>query len=286
MEADLPPLPRTTVTSSGREALARILAYLRLRSDDEVWITTTLGLRDLQISPCVTGTIARYCRFAAQPGPRTAAVLVVHDYGVPHPGLAVLRDRCRRHGWPLIEDAAHAFASTDSTGRRLGALADFALYSLPKFFAMPHGGLVSGLPSQAGDEDDEETAMRLRDVLPQVRTIAEARRHNWLTLDGLLHRVGLESALPPTAGSVPSVYVLRTERQFATLRRLRAAAIESGPELHCGWLLLPCHQSVSPCDLRRVAAIVGGSGIDDDHVAPSGLQDATRSPGRPLRLTP
>jgi hypothetical protein len=286
MGTDLPPLPRTTVTSSGREALARILTYLRLRSDDEVWITTTLGLRDLHISPCVTGTIARFSRFAAEPGSHTAAVLVIHDFGVPHPHLTALRDQCRRHGWPLVEDAAHAFASVGSTGRRMGTLADFALYSLPKFFALPHGGLVSGLPPGAGDGDDEETAERLRHVLPLAGAIAEARRRNWLVLDGLLHRVGLQSALPLTAGSVPSVYVLRTERQFAMLRRLRAERIESGPEVHCGRLLLPCHQSVSPGELRCVAAIVGGSGANNDHDAQSEPQDVTDCPRRALRLTP
>jgi hypothetical protein len=286
MRSALPPLPRTTVTSGGREALARILAYLRLRANDEVWITTTLGLRDLQISPCVTGTIARYCRFAAQPGPRTAAVLVIHDYGVAHPRLAALRDQCRRHGWPLIEDAAHAFASTDSTGRRMGTLADFALFSLPKFFALPHGGLVSGLPSQATDGADEETAARLCAVLPHAGAIAETRCQNWLALDALMHQGGLESALPLTAGSVPSVYVLRTERQFATLRRLRKEGIESGPEVHCARLLLPCHQSVSSDDLRRIAAIVAEPGARHDHAALSDPQDPTNRPRRRLRLAP
>ncbi len=277
----IPPLVRPfTVTGSGREALARILTYLQLRPADEVWLSTTMGLRDLQVSPCVTATIARHCRFAFQPGPRTAAALVIHDFGVPHRDLAAIRARCDYHGWPLIEDAAHAFASTDAAGRRMGTVADFALFSLPKFFAVPNGGLVIGLPAQAAGPEDGTAAERFRAVLPATADIAETRRRNWQSLHRLLGPHGLDSDLPLTRGSVPACYLLRTAHQFATLRRLRRAGIESGPEIHCDRVFLPCHQHLDLDDIGRIVALVASGSAE---ASPS---SNPTMPGRPLRLTP
>lgn len=271
-----------TVTPSGREALCRILTYLRPRPNDDVWISTTLGARNLHVSPCVTATIARYCRFSFAPGPRTVAALVIHDFGVPHPQLAAILASCRRHGWPVIEDAAHAFASTDEAGRPVGTLADYALFSLPKFFAMRRGGMVVGLPHGHAGPDDAAVVDELAVEQPKSAAIAEARRRNWHALDSALATVGLGSALPLTPGSVPSLYVLRTRRQFATLRRLRTAGIESGPDVHCGRVLLPCHQRIGPSDVALMAALAGAES------RPSSRQDEgvpARS-GRTLTLLP
>ena len=249
------------VTPSGRAALAAILTYLRPRPNDEVWITTTTGASGRTITPCVTATIARFCRFAHSPGPRTAAALAIHDWGVPHPGLADVRDYCRRHGLPLIEDAAHAFASRNDAGQRLGTLGDFALFSLPKFFPMGRGGLVAGLPPHAipVEEPAAEVRQALAGWLPFAGEIATARRQTWAALDRCLQEIGVHGALPLPAGAVPSLYLLHTPRPFATRSRLRAAGIESGPDDHRGLAFLPCHQQVGTNAIVRIAAAVGAA---------------------------
>ena len=256
------------VTPSGRAALAVILRYLRLRPDDEVWITTTTGASGLAVTPCVTATIARSCRFADHPGPRTAAALVIHDWGLPHPDLADVGDYCRRHGLPLIEDAAHAFAGRDASGRRLGTIGDFALFSLPKFFPIAHGGLVAGLPPHALPEDgrDPEARQALAGWLPYQDAIASARCQTWMALDGRMQELGLGGALPLPPGAVPSLYLLRTPLPFATLARLRAAGIESGPDDHRGFIFLPCHQQVGKSGVARIVAAVRSAQGAPDHV--------------------
>ena len=281
--ASVPPFRRPyIVTAGGRQALDHILRRLRLHQRDEVWIATTLGDRDLHVSPCVTATAARYCRFAFRPGPRTAAALVIHDYGVPHPELTAMRDRCLRHGWPLIEDAAHAFASTDSTGRRLGEDADFALFSLPKFFPLESGGLVMGLPPSAEGVADGAAAARLARLLPLTYAIAQLRRRNWQLLDDLFSQLGLRSALPLTAGAVPSLYLLQTTQQFSTLRRLRGVGVETGPDAHCNRLMLPCHQCLGPDDIHRIVAAVA----NDASTATAGeLLEPAQTGRRPIWLT-
>ena len=282
-ETSIPPFARPyVVTAGGRQALAHILGYLRLCLRDEIWISTTLGDRDRHVSPCVTATVARYCRFAFQPGPQTAAALVIHDYGVPHPELTAVRDRCLRHGWPLIEDAAHAFAATDAAGHRLGEKADFALFSLPKFFDLATGGLVMGVPHTAAGVEDDVVAAHLARVLPFTDAIARQRRRNWLLLDQSFARLGLRSALPLTAGSVPSLYLLQTTQQFSALRRLRRAGIETGPDVHCDRLLLPCHQCLCLEDIRRIVAAVA-----DERAFADGTVSDEEAPAarRPLCLT-
>jgi len=219
--------------------------------------------------------VARHCRFAFQPGPRTAAALVIHDYGVPHPQLLAIRDQCRRHGWPLIEDAAHAFASTDAAGQRLGTEGDFALFSLPKFFELRRGGLAVGLPGSAAGEEDAASAVQFSAVWPQVDRIAAARRQNWLQLDRLFAQRGLASDLSLTPGSVPMLYVLRTANQFSLLRRLRSHGIESGPDVHCNRLLVPCHQGLQPADLCRIVRVITDAARADEAVTQ-----------RPLSLIP
>ncbi|MCL4508197.1 MAG: DegT/DnrJ/EryC1/StrS family aminotransferase [Chloroflexi bacterium] len=237
-------------TASGRAGLALILQYLKLRYQDEVWITTTLGWRDRRITPCVTATLAHYCRFASHPGPRTAAALVIHDYGVVHPDLEIIRDVCQRHGWPLIEDAAHALASSDRNGRALGSTGDFAFASLLKFFPVTKGGFVLGLSSNT--EQDQEAKRYAACWWSQLTEITQVRLHNWHRLDAMAHRAGGAAALPLAGGSCPSLYLLRTVRQSATMQALHRRGIESGPPFYAGLVFLPCHQQVSEQWLERI----------------------------------
>jgi dTDP-4-amino-4,6-dideoxygalactose transaminase len=58
---------------------------------------------------------------------RTGAVLITHLHGETA-GAFAFQDICRRHGLPLIEDAAQAFGAAEN-GRRLGTIGDVGIYS-------------------------------------------------------------------------------------------------------------------------------------------------------------
>lgn len=242
--------PMISLAPTGRAALELILRQLKLRERDEIWITTTLGWADRFVSPCVTATIARHCRFSSQPGPRTAAVLVIHDFGVAYPGIFALRERCQRQGWPLIEDAAHGLFSETSEREPLGTLGDFALLSLPKMLPMRRGGVVVGLSDIPLDREVER---ELLDCWHLRGFIVERRLSNWHVIDRVVRRLGLSSALPLLTGAVPSMYLLATSRQFSTVAALRQRGIESGPAYAGGVVFVPCHPGVDAHWHREIA---------------------------------
>lgn len=74
------------------------------------------------------------------------AVLVAHFFGLPI-SLVGVRELCDERGMTLIEDCAHAFFG-NRAGTPVGATGDFAIASLPKFFPVLEGGLLT---SRLGD---------------------------------------------------------------------------------------------------------------------------------------
>lgn len=85
---------------------------------------------------------------------RTKAIIVVHLYGHPADMDAVL-SVARRHGIPVVEDAAEAHGA-EYRGRRAGALGDIATFSFygNKIIATGEGGMVV--------TGDDELARRVR----------------------------------------------------------------------------------------------------------------------------
>src|ERR1051325_4494905 len=120
---------------SGRQAIHLALRALGLSPDDVVTILTTSG--NFYISGCVTREIEKFCRWSREIEPQTKALLVNHEFGFPYEELRAIR----RFNVPIIEDAAHAFASNNRE-QSAGHIGDFVVYSFPKFFPIQTGGLL------------------------------------------------------------------------------------------------------------------------------------------------
>jgi perosamine synthetase len=91
--------------------------------------------------------------------PDTRAVMLVHMSGIISPHLDEIRDICKRHGVPLLEDAAHAHGATID-GRKAGSLGlagSFSFFST-KVITTGEGGMIT-----TDDEKIYETACALRD---------------------------------------------------------------------------------------------------------------------------
>jgi perosamine synthetase len=84
--------------------------------------------------------LTQWCEGHPDRGPM--AMLAVHFFGLPVP-LAAVRALCDRYDILLIEDCAHAFYGL-AQGMPVGTSGDFAIASLPKFFPVLEGGLLTG----------------------------------------------------------------------------------------------------------------------------------------------
>jgi perosamine synthetase len=91
--------------------------------------------------------------------PDTKAVMLVHMSGIISPHLDEIRDICKEHGIPLVEDAAHAHGATID-GRKAGSLGlagSFSFFST-KVITTGEGGMIT-----TDDEKIYKTACALRD---------------------------------------------------------------------------------------------------------------------------
>lgn len=87
----------------------------------------------LYLSRCVLNAVTT-AAFPVEAGARADGLLLYHQYGFPQ--------RCTVKGRPVLEDVAHCFFASPSTGEREWA-SDVALFSLRKFFGT--AGMAGGL---------------------------------------------------------------------------------------------------------------------------------------------
>lgn len=129
-----------------RFAINAALSYYNLKPDDVVSIFTTSG--NSYISSCVTKEIEKNCRWSMRIESETKVILVNHEFGYPYRNIESLA----KYGFPIIEDAAHAFFTKDEN---IGKIGDFVVYSLPKVFPMQLGGILFS-PKGLNVIDDKE----------------------------------------------------------------------------------------------------------------------------------
>jgi dTDP-4-amino-4,6-dideoxygalactose transaminase len=140
--------------SSGTDALLAALMALDLTPGDEVLCPTftffatggcpwRLGLRPVWVDVSPISCCSEVEHFAARIGPRTRAIIPVHLFGRLTPMEPIL-DLARRHGVPVIEDAAQSFGAIDG-GRQAGAFGDlgcFSFFPSKNLGAFGDGGMV------------------------------------------------------------------------------------------------------------------------------------------------
>ena len=152
--------------ASGSDALLLALMALDVKAGDEV-ITTPFSF--FATGACVSRLGARPVfvdidphtynidpsRVADAITPRTKVIMPVHIYGQCAP-MDPLLDLGRRHGIPVVEDAAQAIGATDN-GRRagsMGLIGCFSFYPTKNLGGAGDGGILT--------TGDDEVAARLR----------------------------------------------------------------------------------------------------------------------------
>jgi hypothetical protein len=229
---------------SGRSGLDAVLDSLELEPDDEVMITNSSGQR--YISPCVTCVVFNHCQPSRVLTDRTRAIVVIHEYGYPHPELIELCAVAGDRAIPLIEDCVHSLDST-LDGAPLGSFGDYAIFSLSKVLPVPAGGILVGsdaLPDRRPETEPEQALERerggagaqaaYREHLPALAEYARRRRRN---SDAVRRSFpDLPLLLEPGPGVTPFYIGLLTP-DAPEIRR-RSSAVEWGSTLRSDLLLV------------------------------------------------
>ncbi|HUH00384.1 MAG TPA: DegT/DnrJ/EryC1/StrS family aminotransferase [Kofleriaceae bacterium] len=232
--------------SRGREALSALLVHLELAGDEAVAVLTTSGSR--YISGCVTETIERHGRWTRELESGVRIALVIHEWGFPLAGMAALAEQCADRGIVLIEDCAYALG-TYLSGREVGRYGDYALFSLPKFFAIEAGGV---LVSARGERLPVGTN-ELASLVESPAEIIGRRREVW---QHYLDVFG-SAAYPAAEPGVPGVFLLRCAERYRDLKPyLQGQGIEAGFWYGNDYLFLPCHQQMTVADVRQIRDLI------------------------------
>lgn len=232
------------LTESGRQAIDLILNDLHVKRDDIVTILPSLATN--YVSSCVTRTIEKYCKWSMKMEKHTKALFVIHEWGIPHPKI----DEICRLGFPVIEDCAYSFASADSCGR-LGGRGQYSIYSLPKFFEINFGGIVSGLSRNNDILSQEHLDYIYRVVGPQLKkstSIIAKRIENWNILKKLFTSVGATPFFELADGMVPGVFMFSpaTKVNLEEVKaRYCAYGVESTIYYGSNAFYIPCNQSLN-----------------------------------------
>jgi hypothetical protein len=257
-----------TFFRSGREAITAVLAALGMRQTDVVSIITTTG--GPYVSSCVTNAIHKVCRSSREIGRHTAAVLLIHEFGFP----AELPEAVRALHVPVIEDCAYAFG-TRLRSRRVGSIGDFVIYSLPKFLAVPFGGMLissgSRYESIAASSLSKSGADFLSAYLRQTYQFwdkcSQLRRDNWAHFERECPSVGFRPYFDLADDVVPGVFLMRLPVSFdgAALKiRGQKAGIECTEYYGQQGFFFPVHQCLSDYDKRYILTKLMTSGSAAD----------------------
>lgn len=161
-------LPIALGMSSGTAALHASLTLASVSSGDEVISTamtaeptnvviSQMGAKPVWADVDPTSGNLDPSSIAERISRRTRAILVVHYAGLPV-RLNEILDIGKRAGIPVIEDCAHALGARYA-GRGVGALSDFAIYSLQ---AIKHMTTVDGGVLSFRNPELEDRAKRFR----------------------------------------------------------------------------------------------------------------------------
>ena len=229
--------------------MTALFRHLGLRREDEVFIATTFDYP--HVSACVTCTVFNFAKPSRVLTAHTRAIVVIHEFGVPHPATPEFRREARRRGIPLIEDCAHTVASVAAEGWHVGELADWAIASFPKVFPVRAGGLLAGPPVACEPAPGDVDAAAW---WPSRADQAERRRAVFCDLAGWARALGVTPIFELAPGVVPWFFPVAVPDPARLMEAARAAGVECGQWYGTNVVALPCHQFLGAAEIGAIAA--------------------------------
>jgi hypothetical protein len=247
------------LTLKARDAITTALSYYNLQPDDVVTILTTSG--NFYISGCVTKSIEKFCQWSREVTEKTRVIFVNHEFGYPYQNLSELK----KYGLPIIEDRAQTFVSTDDKGE-IGTVGDFVIYSLPKYFPVQLGGILTSdaidlsqfdytLPPEA----EQYILGRLSLHVAAIDTFAERRLANYSYLKEQLAPLGISPYFPLRPGTVPGVFLFRwrDDIDYPRLKEyMQANGVESSVFYGQNAFFIPLNSALKPFQLDYMITLL------------------------------
>lgn len=169
--------------------------------------------------------------------PRTVAILLVHQIGLPSP-IQEMQAIASRHGLVLLEDAACAIGS-EYQGQRIGkphtSMACFSFHPR-KILTTAEGGMLT--------TNDEELAIRVRRLRQHAMTVSDLARHSSSRVV-IEHydEIGYNYRMTDLQAAIGLVQLQRLEKMLARRRELAQRYSQRLSAL--GWLIPPHEPSES-----------------------------------------
>lgn len=199
-----------TLHLKARYAIISVLKSLKLKPSDTVTILTTSG--NTYISSCVTNAISEVCKWNRNICKETSAIFVNHEFGYEYKGLRSLRSL----DIPIIEDCAHIFSHSETTGN----VGDYVIYSLPKVFPMQIGSIVNRNNHELELSDDIDSNSKeyilksLSLFLPSSEKQTLETLSNYEIIKAKLLSLGLSPYFGTHEHGVPNVYMFKSENDL------------------------------------------------------------------------
>jgi len=253
------------VTINGRTALDIVLKSIGLMPGDDIYVDTTFGGN--YVSSCVTSLIFNYCRPSKIFTDNTKAIIVIHEFGVPHNEIVELACKAKMHNIPLIENCAHSMASS-FRGKSIGSFGDYSVYSFRKSINLPVGGAVVGnfdnevySPSLREKRCLIDIEWKLSDELNMLQYYGEIRRRNFLKLEKLVGVFGCKPMFKCSSDVYPYAFpfvVIDKNMKESLIVKFSEQDIESfswrGDEI----VVLPVHQFLKEDFFNKVECVLDG----------------------------
>lgn len=245
------------VVPSGRYAISAIIKSLELKPDDEVYITTTS--ESSYVTSCITCTIFNNCRPSRVLTEKTKVIFIVHEFGVPNPRTEWLADYARMNNIKVIEDCAHTFDSM-LREKRVGTMAEYAIYSLTKIFPLSEGGVITG-PSihDITPQNYDHAKMSLLEgelarYMPLLSVFSRKRIENFMYLKQGFMDVLMDSTYDLADGITPYFFPLHTFQHDPgpIVNKLVDDGVECGVWWGRNAVLIPNHPLLNQSDLDYI----------------------------------
>lgn len=247
-------------TYNGREAIATVLKQYNLDKEDIVTILTTS--ENFYISSCVTLEIESVCKWNREIIPETKMIFVNHEFGYPYPNMEYLTTL----GIPIIEDCCTTFFSQDKNNK-IGTYGDFAVYSLPKFFPIQIGGIITSsknnlslCKSKCTTEEIKYITKVLSKNLKETETILHKRNENFqyavkcFTSLGFSQRFDLHPATVPYALLLKNNGIVKNLIDFK--KYLYANGIQNSIFYGEDGFFIPNHQNLTQIEINYIFQVV------------------------------